>query len=180
MKDVYKRIVVLGTSGSGKSVLAQQISDKLNIKRVELDNMAWGPNWEIRTAEDIVERIQAEIDGLDHWVMDGNYSKVRDFVWKDATVLIWLDYPFYKVFWRIWWRTWGRWWNQTEMWDSKNTETMWKHFLPNENSIFYWVITSYKRRKRQYNAVKHDPRYIDKLFIHFRTQAEVDAWLEKL
>ena len=39
------------------------------------------------------------------WALDGNYGKVRDIVWRQATHLIWLDYSFPLVFWRIFSRT---------------------------------------------------------------------------
>jgi len=39
-----KRIVIIGTSCSGKTTLAKTIALKLNIKHIELDKLHWKPN----------------------------------------------------------------------------------------------------------------------------------------
>jgi ABC-type phosphonate transport system ATPase subunit len=45
----YKRIVVIGTTSSGKSTLAKALSERLNLDFIELDALYWEPNW--KTAE---------------------------------------------------------------------------------------------------------------------------------
>ena len=66
------KINVVGTSGSGKSTVAQLISDRLNIPYLEMDEFYWLPEWQ--------ERSQAEFQNLlsdalnqDNWVLAGNY-----------------------------------------------------------------------------------------------------------
>ncbi|BAY82343.1 hypothetical protein NIES267_18220 [Calothrix parasitica NIES-267] len=39
-----QRICVIGTSGAGKTTLALQVSQKLNIPHFELDSLFWEPN----------------------------------------------------------------------------------------------------------------------------------------
>ena len=34
------------------------------------------------------------------WVIDGNYSAVRDIVWDRAEAVVWLDFPLRTVLWR--------------------------------------------------------------------------------
>jgi energy-coupling factor transporter ATP-binding protein EcfA2 len=41
----YKRIVVVGTTSSGKSTLAKALSERLNLDFIELDALYWEPNW---------------------------------------------------------------------------------------------------------------------------------------
>jgi len=41
----YTRIVVIGTTSSGKSTLAENLSKKLDLDFVELDALYWQPNW---------------------------------------------------------------------------------------------------------------------------------------
>ncbi|BAY66273.1 topology modulation protein [Calothrix brevissima NIES-22] len=48
-----QRISVVGTTGSGKTTLARQISQCLNIPHVELDYLHWEPNW-IEAANDVM------------------------------------------------------------------------------------------------------------------------------
>lgn len=41
-----KKIVLIGSGGSGKFTLARQLSEKLNINVYHLDSLLWRPNWE--------------------------------------------------------------------------------------------------------------------------------------
>src|SRR5215831_10932803 len=88
------RIVVVGTSGAGKTTLARRIADRLQLPHIELDAINWQSEWRDLTRHDpeefvrrVTEAIQAEA-----WVVDGNYGPVRERVWKRATHLVWLDY----------------------------------------------------------------------------------------
>ena len=40
-----KRIVVVGTTSSGKSTLASQLAQKIGGDFIELDALHWEPNW---------------------------------------------------------------------------------------------------------------------------------------
>src|SRR4051812_15248546 len=87
-----KRIVVIGTSGSGKTTLARRLAAKLGSPHVEIDALNWGPNWTAATAEQLRAKVEQALAG-DGWVVDGNYSRVRSYIWSRATTLVWLDYP---------------------------------------------------------------------------------------
>ncbi len=38
-------------------------------------------------------------------MVDGNYSRVRDIVWRKSALVVWLDLSFKTVFWRTFLRT---------------------------------------------------------------------------
>ena len=87
------KIVILGTTGSGKTTLARKISKELGIPHVELDALNWDPNWQ--QVDDVLfrDRVKEAISG-EKWVVDGNYSRAgHDLIWPRADVAIWLDYP---------------------------------------------------------------------------------------
>ena len=42
----YKRIILIGSAGSGKSHLAKEIASITNYPLIHLDNEFWLPNWE--------------------------------------------------------------------------------------------------------------------------------------
>ncbi len=90
-----KRVVVIGTSCSGKTTFASQLADELAIAHTELDVLHWLPDWQMRPIEEF-RLLVAEVAAQDLWVIDGNYSKVRDIIWPRATHLVWLNYPFRK------------------------------------------------------------------------------------
>jgi adenylate kinase family enzyme len=88
------RIVVVGTSGAGKTTLARKIAAVLELQHIELDAINWQSGWRdlIRhDPEEFVRRV-AEAIAAEAWVVDGNYGPVRDLVWQRATHLVWLDY----------------------------------------------------------------------------------------
>lgn len=41
----FQRIVVVGTSGAGKTTIACQIAARLGLPHVELDELHWDANW---------------------------------------------------------------------------------------------------------------------------------------
>ena len=86
-----RRIAVVGTSGSGKTTLAHRLAERLGIPHVELDALHWGPNWTPVAADLFRERVAQALSG-EAWVVDGNYSRVRDIIWTRADTLVWLDY----------------------------------------------------------------------------------------
>ena len=51
------RINVVEVSGSGKSILAKQIAQRLRLAYFEMDEMFWLPNWLEPDDEDFFERI---------------------------------------------------------------------------------------------------------------------------
>lgn len=76
-----RRIVVVGTTGSGKSTLARTLAQRLNVPHVELDALHWEPNWRQAAPPVFRERTAHALAG-EGWVVDGNYSVVRDLTWS--------------------------------------------------------------------------------------------------
>lgn len=145
-----ERIIVVGTSCSGKTTLAARIAEALDIPHVELDTVFWGPGWSECPTEEFRERIRSEVEA-GRWVIDGNYSKVRDIVLSRATDVIWLNYSFPVVFWRALTRTCRRVALREELFGG-NQETFRISFLSRE-SILWWVIRTYRARRRLYSEL---------------------------
>ena len=53
----FHRMVVIGTTSSGKSTLAKRLSERLGLNYVELDALYWEPNWTPATLEDFRARV---------------------------------------------------------------------------------------------------------------------------
>jgi adenylate kinase family enzyme len=171
--ESMQRVVVVGTSCSGKTTLARQLSQMLGVPHIELDAVHWLPNWQPRPTDEF-RRLVAEAVAGESWVMDGNYSSTaRDIVWDRATTLIWLNYPFRVVFWRALRRTVLRVANQEELY-SGNRETFRHSFLSRE-SIILWAITTYHRRRREYRRILDEGVFPHLRVIELRSPAEAEA-----
>ncbi len=82
----FQRIVVVGTTGSGKTTLAGQLSQRLAIPHIELDALHWEENWTPTSPVVFQERTAQALSG-DAWVVDGNYSQVRHIIWSRADTI---------------------------------------------------------------------------------------------
>jgi len=78
-----QRIVVVGTTGSGKTTTASQIAQRLGMPHLELDALYWEPGRTPASLDVFRERTAQALSG-DAWAVDGNYSKVRGIVWSRA------------------------------------------------------------------------------------------------
>ena len=175
----YKRIVVVGTTSSGKSTLAKRLAEKIGGDYIELDALYWEPNWVGAAPEVFRERVETATSSQ-VWVVAGNYRIVRDLVWCKAQTVIWLDYSLPLIFWRLLTRTVQRWITHEELWNG-NRETFWWHFkIWSDESLFHWLFKSYWRRKRDYPILFAQPEYFHLMVLHFTKPSETEEWLAKI
>ena len=172
-----QRVVVVGTSCSGKTALAGRVAGILGVPHIELDAIHWLPKWRERPTEEFRE-LTARAVAADLWVVDGNYSKVRDIVWARATCVIWLNYSFPMVIWRALSRTITRSVGGQVLF-SGNKESLRMAFLSKE-SIIWWVISTYRRRRREYPVLFQKQEFRHLNIIEFRKQREADAFLRSI
>ncbi len=168
----HPRIAVVGTSASGKTMLARDLAAALRREHIELDALYWGPNWTPRP--EFAELVEAAV-AAESWVADGNYGGVRDRVWERASALIWLDYPFRVVFWRAVVRSIRRIVTREKLY-SGNRESLRGAFLE-ADGIPWWVIRTHRRRRRQFAALLCEPRYRHLAVFRLRSPAEARAML---
>ena len=130
------RVVVVGTSGCGKTTFSKALSSQLGVRHIELDTLHWGPNW-TANPRDTFRANTSEAIEASTWVCDGNYSAVRDLVWARANTLMWLDYSFPVVFYRAVARTLRRLITREELF-AGNRERLGLMFDP--DWIPWWVL----------------------------------------
>jgi len=172
--DGVRRVSVVGNSGSGKTTLAGRIAAALGAPLLELDAVHHQPDWKpLDTAE--FRRTVAEFTSGDAWVVDGNYSAVRDIVWSRADTVIWIDPPRHRVMRRLAVRTLRRMVTGAELWNG-NRERL-SFLFSREESVLLWAWTSHHKLRSRYEAAQADPANTHLSFVRLRTPAEAAALL---
>ena len=97
-----ERIYIIGNSGSGKSYLANKLSEKLNIPHFDLDDVFWKKKYSIQRTEDEKKLLLSKIiKDNETWVIEGLFVSFTDEAIKNATEIIWLDININILTWRI-------------------------------------------------------------------------------
>lgn len=171
-----QRVVVVGSTGSGKTTLAEQLAIRLGGAFVDLDALNWGPAWTPAPLAVFRARAEAALAG-DHWAVAGNYRKLRDITWGRADSLVWLDYALPLIMWRLWRRTVRRVVTREELWGG-NRETFRSQFT-GRDSLFLYAARTYARRRREIAAELIKPEYAHLRVWRFRRPAEAAVWLAR-
>lgn len=140
---------------------------------LELDSLRHQAGWVELPDDEFRARTAAVVAG-DGWVVDGNYSAVRELVRERVTHIVWLDLPRWRVMLQIVPRTVGRIAGRRELWNGNREQ--WRNLLtrdPREN-IILWAWTTHARRRREYTE------QLDERWVRLRSRREVRAWLAGL
>lgn len=169
-------MAVVGCSGSGKTTLAASLARRLGTVHVELDSIYHQPGWIPLSDDQFREQVSAATEG-ESWVVDGNYSVIRDITWSRADTVIWFDLPYVTVMARTIGRTLRRVVTREELWNGNKEpfSNLWS-FNP-EKSIIAWTATRHRVYRRRYRAAEIDPQWVALRFVRLRSQAEADAFL---
>ncbi|MEV4349909.1 AAA family ATPase [Actinoplanes sp. NPDC049596] len=129
------RILVAGTSGSGKSTMARRIGERLDVPYVEIDSLFHGPGWVPRPS--FVADVQRFIAGP-AWVIEWQYKQVREQLAERADLLVWLDLPRWRVMRQVTARTVRRRLARQVLWNG-NLEPPLRTLLTDPDHIIRWA-----------------------------------------
>lgn len=166
------RVAVVGTSCSGKTSFARRLASTLGTPCVELDSLYWGPDW---TPRPDFEREVLVAAGQSRWVIDGNYSHVRDIIWRRSTAIVWLDYSFARVFARAFRRTVRRVVSGERLYGG-NRETI-RDTLFDAEAPLRLVMRTHGRRRRKFPQLLSRPEYRHARVIRLTAPAAAERFL---
>jgi adenylate kinase family enzyme len=174
-----RRVSVVGNSGSGKSTLAAALAARLGVAHVELDAFKHQANWVQLPADEFAVRVRTAI-AAEGWVVDGNYSAVRDEVWQRADTVIWVDPPRTVLMRQVIGRTLRRAILRTELWNG-NREPLSNFFrLDPQESVIAWAWVKHGEYRDRYAAAAADPRWSHLTFHRLRTRADTERLLSSV
>ena len=87
----YRKILIVGCGGAGKSTLAVKMGNMFGLPIVHLDKIWWLPDWQSRSEQDFDELLYAELAKTD-WIIEGNYLRTFKTRLEYSDFCIFLDY----------------------------------------------------------------------------------------
>jgi adenylate kinase family enzyme len=170
------RVSVVGIPGSGKTTVGRQLAASFGVPFVELDSIFHQPGWVELPVDDFRKRVTEALTAP-AWVVDGNYSAVRDLVWQRADTVVWLDLPRRRVMYRIILRTVRRALTRERLWNGNREPLSNFYRLDPAKNIIRWTWVKYADYIERYGTAMQDPAYSHLTFVRLRSQHEVDAFL---
>lgn len=89
---IFKRIMIFGRPGSGKSTFATSLSMSLGLPLHHLDKHFYVNNWAPRDYNEFLQ-IQQNIVDTECWIVDGNSTRSLEIRWARADLILYFNFP---------------------------------------------------------------------------------------
>ena len=86
------KIAIIGSPGAGKSTLAYQLGESLNIEIIYLDRYFWQSDWREKPRDARIEILQ-DLVRREQWIIEGTYLGASEPRLNAADTIIFLDIP---------------------------------------------------------------------------------------
>lgn len=173
-----QRVVIVGTTGSGKTTLARAIAPLIGARHIEIDALYHGPEWTPAELDVFRQRVTDAI-ATERWVTDGNYRRlISDITWSAADTMIWLDYSFARTFSRLLRRTVRRSISGEELWNG-NRERLRAQFM-SRDSLLVWAVKTHWKHRREWPEALRDPALSHLRVVRLRSPRALDAYMRAL
>lgn len=96
----YKKIMVFGRPGSGKSTFAYQLHSQTKIPLYHLDKYFFIANWAKRDYEEFMD-IQNQMVTSESWIVDGNCTRSLETRYQHAELCVYFNFSKLLCLWRI-------------------------------------------------------------------------------
>ena len=152
------RLLVMGSTGSGKSTFARALAVRIGAPHIELDALNWDPGWTNLSQAD-PEKLRGRVStaiGAESWTSCGNYAVVRRIMLDRATHLVWLDYSRPLIMARVIRRSFSRAIKGEELWEGTGNRENFRRWLDKEHPI-RWAWDTFEHRRKTYEALFADP-----------------------
>lgn len=87
----YRKVLIVGCGGAGKSTLAVDMGKRFGLPIVHLDKLWWLPHWQTRSEREFDSMLAGELIKPD-WIIEGNFFRTFNTRLQYADFCIFLDY----------------------------------------------------------------------------------------
>ncbi len=151
------RVVVVGTSGSGKTAFARSLALEMSVPQVEMDAIFHRGGWSA-TPDDAFRAEVMEFAKGSAWVADGNYTShwTREVLWPRAETFVWLDLPRRVVVTRVIRRTLRRVVTREQLWDGVSEPWSNLYSADPHRNIMLWAWTTFHHNREKFRNCLED------------------------
>jgi adenylate kinase family enzyme len=87
-----ERLLIIGSPGAGKSILAAEVARRTGLPLVHLDQLHWKPGWVESSPAEFDSKMLGAIAGP-RWIVEGNYGRTLPLRLTRADTVVDLDLP---------------------------------------------------------------------------------------
>ena len=164
---MMKKVIVIGCSGSGKSVFSRSFAHLTGLKLYHLDNIWWREDGTNISREEFDARLGEILEG-DGWIIDGNYKRTMERRMAACDTVIFFDLPLEICIEGIKARK-----------GKPRPDMPWKGAGDSDDPEFMKFVRSYNVEHRPH-VLELLERYKEKNIIIFKTRKESEDFLRKL
>ena len=95
-----KKIIVIGSCGSGKTTFSLQLGYITGIPVIHLDKEYWQPGWVEPIQDEWIKKLN-ELMSKDKWILDGNFKSSLELRLQQADTVIFLDFKRHLCLYRV-------------------------------------------------------------------------------
>ena len=169
-----KKILIYGVTGSGKTTLAGNLSERIGIPWHSVDDLTFEADWQPVPDEIQADRIVRICQG-DEWILDTAYGRWLEIPLAQAELIVGLDYSHWFVFQRLLRRTFMRVVDGRPVCNG-NRETLKTSF--SRNSIILWQFQSFAKKRGRLRKWEKEPN--GPKVIRFTNPRQTETWLKSL
>ena len=167
-----RRILVAGTSASGKTTLARAIGHRLDLPHIEIDALFHGPDW---TPRDTFVADVDEFSSRPGWVTEWQYDSVRPLLAERADLLVWLDLSRPTVMRQVVRRTIRRSLRKEQLWNG-NYEPPLRTVFTNPDHIIRWAWKTHHENADRVAALNDQRPELP--IVHLPSHTAARRWLD--
>lgn len=175
------RVVVVGSSASGKTTFARALAEAIEAPHLEMDSVFHRHGLVSEAPAEFLPTLD-RFTASERWVVDGNYTShgTREVVWPRVDTVIWLDPPRRVAMRRVIRRTLQRVITRKEMWPGVREPFSNLYRLDPYENIIVWTWTRHAHVREKYEEAMRDGSW-DHASVHrIRSPREAKAFLDSV